>query len=55
MIRFLREKFRGSLERKHRKLHAEIMRIDSEEKRLAKRKKKVVAQIILVTRLMGER
>ena len=45
VIRFLREKFRGNLDRKHRRLSAEFQQVRASENRLAKRRKKIVTQM----------
>jgi len=55
VIRFLREKFRGNLDRKHRRLSAEFQQVRASENRLAKRRKKIVAQMALVGVMRGKR
>lgn len=55
MIRWIREKFKGNLDRKYRRLHAEIARVFFEQRRLTKREKKIRAQIMLIDILRGKK
>lgn len=48
MIRFIREKFRNTIEKKARKLMRELQDINYQEHKTARRKKRVEAQLKLL-------
>lgn len=54
MIKFIRAKYRGYLDKKYRKLHMELMNLTVTIKQAEKRRKKVVAQLIVLGILRGK-
>jgi len=48
MIRWIREKFKGKLDRKYRKLILQVEELDHEARRIKRRRRRIVAQLKLM-------
>ena len=48
MIRFIREKFKGNLDSKSRKLYAELHSVNVQKRRIVRKGKRVVAQLAMI-------